>query len=117
MIDDGRISWAINVASARSRRPEVRVPMRCIISALKGEPAEDMQPDDLAAALFGGRVALIPAPRVYMGLSITHGHLYELVREGSICLAPGCEPRRGINGVGMVRFSDASDFLAKRRVI
>jgi hypothetical protein len=115
MIHDGRIQWAINVASSTSRRPEIRIPIRSLINFMAGNN-DEITPDDLAASMFGGRITgTIMATRFYMALSITHSHFYKLVAEGSIKTeAPA---RRGPAGAPIISVAEALNFIIKRRIL
>lgn len=108
MIEDGRLSWAINVASAGSKARDLRIPVCCVRDCSAGI-VRDFTADEIGRFLFGNG-PIIEARAFYRALEMKHSHFYALVREGAIRLAKGCRPRRGPNGGVRVTWLDALFF-------
>jgi hypothetical protein len=115
MIDDGRLSWAINVASAGVDRREIRIPMCCVHDFQAGSK-RDYTAAQMSLFLFGAD-EFIRARRFYRALNIQHNHFYALIQDRSLRLAHGSAQRRGPGGSPFLTRLDTINFLTARRIL
>jgi hypothetical protein len=131
LVESGRISWAINIASAASERAELRFPTICINNCrswIEGNLTKvpDFTAAEIARYLFGSPLAsdlcpltscLIRASAFYDALNMKPSHTYALVADGSLRLARGSTRRRGPGGSAIITWLDAIQFLTTHRFV
>lgn len=118
--EEGRIIWAINIASARAKRRELRFPAVCVYnyqawSQGRIRAVPDYSPEQMAIYLFGPKNGLIKMGNFYDALCCKPCHGYALVADGSLKLAKGSKRRRGPGGSACIRWEDAVNFITARR--
>ena len=115
LLEDGRLSWAINIASESAAARELRIPA-CCLDDYEASRKRDYTVAEMVEYLFGP-ASLIRARPFYRALNFKHSHFYTLVQEKVIRLAKGCTHRRGPGGGAIVTRLDAVAFLTARRVL
>ena len=121
LIEDGRMRWAFNIATAGASKRLVRILGQSINEYLAGQEAPPINAaEDFARTMdliFPSRHAMTRAVAVAHAWNTSRDHILNLCREGQLRVAEGSDWRRGPGGSPIVETASAIEFLKQRRVV
>jgi hypothetical protein len=121
MLDEGRITWAWNIATRQAKRAEVRFLVHALDAAAKGERF-DASLDVVARLLAGHLVKRGQTPPFIRGKDFARifatgsDHVSHLLEEGTLKRLPGTDWRRGPGGSAVIGWDQFLAFLDERRL-
>lgn len=132
LIADGRLPYALNIASRHAERAELRIPQLAVqlyekwYNLFGGRISQEsllkvptLTPEEVTRYYWGDPIknTLVRMTAVRRALNCKACHLYNLVTEGTIHLAPQSQQRRGPGGSALVKWTDLLAFITLRRIL